>query len=109
VFETTAYQPFSLAKRFEDHVPMVTLVRRSGEATALPYFTLARLDYSPSLQAVEAVFGPVAVELHGRHLGELFGHLSAHQVVAVYEATSAEARLLGVSRAVVERVVVRAA
>ena len=109
MFQTTPeYQPFSLSPTYDTHIPMVRFVLKTGREVALPYFTLGRADFDPSLQAVELFFGAVVVELHGRHLGALYGHLTGHQVVVVREATSAEAGLLRAPLAVVEGIVVRA-
>lgn len=110
MFQTTPeYQPFSLSPTFDTHIPMVRFQLKTGREVALPYFTLGRVDFDPSLQVIELFYGAVVVELHGRHLEVLYGHLTGHQVVVVREATSAEAGILRAPLGVVEGIVLRAA
>ncbi len=102
-----AYHAFGVSPTFDADVPMVTFRQKTGRCVALPYFSLARADYDPSLQAVELAFGGAVVELRGRNLESLFAALSAHAVVTVDEATAPEAALLPAAACVVERLAVR--
>jgi hypothetical protein len=104
----TTYQAFGVSATFEAHIPMVTFRHKTGRCVSLPYFSLARADYDPSLQAVELAFGGAVVELLGRNLEPLFEALSRHAAVTVDEATAPEAALLPAAACVVERLAVRA-